>query len=268
MDHLNLFYLALEKGFVALRIKLKRKHWPVLTDPALVAISPESALLNLIITKYSCQNNIRHIACHWILFQQLRRYLINPHEHQGHLALWPFLLLFNNLFFGTLSLSFNPQFSFMRINIRRCLCRTFQCFLFSIIDLSFPQRRDILNVWIFLGGYLYRLLLQSQFFRPFLHRLIKFVQLRLRVHLSDVLAPLKLLKLTSIVDLVHQILYLEIQVLNFFLQSIKSIDIVDHLDIISIWPSHMHYLIVFFVVFNFRFLPIYRLTAEADPRRD
>jgi len=83
------------------------KFVPPTAHPALVAVSPETTLLDLIMTQDTSKNHLVHIPCHGVLIEDLVSDLIYSHKHQSQFSLGPVLLFFDQLFLSTLPLSFN-----------------------------------------------------------------------------------------------------------------------------------------------------------------
>ena len=68
---LELLYFIdlLSEDFAIVWIVLKDHFVPFAADPALHSIAPEGSLFNFIVTKDAREDDLIHIASHWVLYQ-------------------------------------------------------------------------------------------------------------------------------------------------------------------------------------------------------
>lgn len=85
MQVFKLTNLLLE-DFSVLRIKREGLLVPLLAHPALHSVDPVSALFNVLVPKNSREDDLVHVASHWILDEQIEGHLIDAHEHEGQFA--------------------------------------------------------------------------------------------------------------------------------------------------------------------------------------
>ena len=62
---------------------------PLLAHEALGAIFPNVSVLYFISSQDSCEYDVIHIACHWILEQEIISNLVDSHEHESHFSSRP-----------------------------------------------------------------------------------------------------------------------------------------------------------------------------------
>ena len=106
MQICNLTNFLVENFFVA--FVMSENHFVVLlTYPALHCIHPVCTLFNLVVAQDTGEDDLVHVACHWILNKEIVGDLINSHEHECKLASWSIFLLLHhfNLCFDPLTLN-------------------------------------------------------------------------------------------------------------------------------------------------------------------
>ena len=69
---------------------------PLLADPALRSIWPILALLDVIMTKDSSENDFIHVASHWVLDEEIIGHLVDTHEHEGQLTCGSIVVLLDD----------------------------------------------------------------------------------------------------------------------------------------------------------------------------
>jgi hypothetical protein len=56
---------------------------PFLADPALSAVTPERALFDVIVAQDPREDDLVHVASHWVFYEQLICDLVDAHKHKG-----------------------------------------------------------------------------------------------------------------------------------------------------------------------------------------
>ena len=94
MQFLNLFNILYE-DLLILFVNLKDVLIPFLAHPTLHWVDPEGSFFDLIVTKNTREDDLIHVACHWIFNEQVSCNLVDSHEHESQLSGRSIFLIFD-----------------------------------------------------------------------------------------------------------------------------------------------------------------------------
>jgi hypothetical protein len=97
--------LLCKDRIVIMHVVLYLNFVPFLADPALSAVTPVSALFDVIVAQDPRKDDLIHVTSHWVFYEQLICDLVDAHKHKGKFTGRAFSCLFCRDAFSFLALT-------------------------------------------------------------------------------------------------------------------------------------------------------------------